>query len=255
MTISNKYTIIAILFLVAADVFIVFALINNKGEFVTASFVISSLICVIIGIFSLTFSIGEPVDPRLLGLMPAMGSINFCHISQYLGISGNACFLPRNITGESHVMQFNPVSTYKENERYPKGSFRKTGPAGIVTLPSCHLLIKDLTNRHSLVIPDNEEKLSQLIRETIEDIFKFTPRVSIKWSANSVIVTFEKYPSVYSCEVLAQTSSLCCSMNPCPMCSLCGVLISEGTKKILIFEKCSVSSSSQDVQAVFSVIT
>ena len=251
---SNKYIVITILLLIIAAIFVTIALISNLSEFVSASFVISGMICAIIGIFSLTFSMGEPVDLRLLGLLPAMGSINFCHFAQYLGISGNACFLPQRITGETRVMQFNPVSSYRANDVYPKGSFRKTGPAGIVTLPSCHLLIKDLKMRNSLVIPDKEEKLTQLISETIEDVFKFVPRVSAVWHANSVIITFHGYPSVYSCEVLAQTSSSCCSMNPCPMCSLCGVFIAEGIGKVLTLDKCTVSFPSQDLVAVFSIL-
>jgi len=71
LKVPNKYAIIAILLLATAAVFVAIALISNLGEFVTASFVISGMICAVIGIFSLTFSMGEPVDPRLLGLLPA----------------------------------------------------------------------------------------------------------------------------------------------------------------------------------------
>jgi hypothetical protein len=250
----NKYGLMAILLIATAAVFIILALISHLGEFVTASFVISAMICAVIGIFSLTFSMGEPVDPRLLGLLPAQGCINQCTLLNSHGISGNANFLPPRITGETRVMQFNPVLPYKGSGEHPKGSFRKTGPAGIVTLPSCHLLIKDLQNRNALVIPDNEEKLTQLIRETIEDVFKFTPRVSARWDGSTVTITFHEYPSINSCEVLAQASSLCCTMNPCPMCSLCGVLIAEGIDKVVTLDKCSVSLVSPDVTAVFSIL-
>jgi len=254
LKLPNKYAIIAILLLAAAAVFITIALTSNFGEFVTASFVISGMICVVIGIFSLTFSMGEPLDPRLLGLLPAQGCINLCTILQSHGISGNANFLPPYVTGETRVMQFNPVSPYKGSGEHPKGSFRKTGPAGIVTLPSCHLLIKDLKNQNALVIPDKEEKLTELIRETIEDVFKFAPRVSARWDGGLVTITFHGYPSINSCEVLAQASSLCCTMNPCPMCSLCGVLIAEGVDKVVTLDKCTVSLSSPDVTAVFSIL-
>lgn len=255
LKIPNKYTIIAIFLLIAAVVFLVIGLASKLGEFVTASFVISAMICTVIGIFSLTFSMGEPVDPRLLGLLPAQGCINMCTIIQSLGISGNAYFLPPSTTGETRVMQFNPTSPVKGSELYPKGLFRKTGPAGIITQPSSHLLLKDLKKRNNLVIPDKEEKLTQVICETIEDIYKFAPRVSAKWRDNTVIITFHDFPSIYSCELLAQTSSLCCTMNPCPMCSLCGVLISEGMDKVVTLNNCTVSLSSPDVTAVFSVLS
>jgi hypothetical protein len=254
LKVPNKYALIAILLLAMAAVFIALALISNFGEFVTASFVISGMICAVIGIFSLTFSMGEPVDPQLLGLLPAQGCINLCTVVQSLGISGNANFLPPRLTGETRVMQFNPILPYKGSGEHPKGSFRKTGPAGIVTIPSCHLLIRDLKDRNALVIPDKEEKLTQLIRETVVDVFKFAQQVSSRWDGSSVTITFQGYPSINSCEILAQASSLCCTMNPCPMCSLCGVLIAEGMDKVVTLDKCTVSLSSPDVTAVFTIL-
>ena len=47
---------------------------------------------------------------------------------------------------------------------------------GLSSLPPCDLLIQDLRKRNALIIPDNEENLTQLLRETIEDVFKFTSK-------------------------------------------------------------------------------
>jgi len=121
LKVPNKYGLMAILLIITAVVFVILGLISNLGEFATASFVISGMICAVIGIFSLTFSMGEPVDPRLLGLLPAQGCINFCTILNSHGISGNANFLPPQITGETRVMQFNPVLPYKGSGEHPMG--------------------------------------------------------------------------------------------------------------------------------------
>jgi hypothetical protein len=115
-------------------------------------------------------------------------------------------------------------------------------------------LIEDLKKNHALVIPDNKEELSSLIRETIEDFFKFAPGVSVQWEGSKVTITFHEYPYIDGCKVIAQKSPQCCAMSPCPVCSLCGVLIAEGLDKGVKLERCSESSSSNNVTAVFSLL-
>jgi hypothetical protein len=252
--ILNKYSTAAILLFALAAVFIDISLISNPGDITTAAFVISGMVCAMTGIFTLTFSAGEPVDPRLLGLLPAQGSINLCRITHHLGKHGPAYFLPPRVTGESKVMQFNPTSTYDGIQGSEDGSFRQKGPAGLVITPSCDLLIQDLRKRNALKIPENEENLTQLLQETIEDVFKFTPKVTARWFGSSVSVTFHDYPSYESCKDIARVSSDCCAMSPCPMCSLCGALIAEGRDRIVTLERCTMNFSSRDVTAVFSIL-
>jgi hypothetical protein len=250
----NKYSTAAILLFAVAAVFIDIALISNPQDITTAAFVISGLVCAMTGIFTLTFSAGEPLDSRLLGILPAQGSINLCRLTHYLGKNGHAYFLPPGVTGETKVMQFNPATSYDGKQGSEKGSFREKGPAGLVITPSCDLLIQDLRKRNALIIPDNEENLTQLLRETIEDVFKFSPKVAVRWAGSSVNITFHDYPAIDGCKIIAGVSADCCVMNPCPMCSLCGALISEGKDRIITLERCSTSRSSPDVTAVFTLL-
>jgi hypothetical protein len=152
-------------------------------------------------------------------------------------------------------MQFNPTTSYKESERSAvKGSLREIGPAGLVTVPLGDPLIQELRLRNALVIPDKEAEITVLLREIIEDVFKIAPRVSAKWGNNSVTLTFHNYPSAGGCKTIAQGSPNCCSMNPCPLCSLCAALIAEGKDKVVTLDKCSFPSSSNDVTVLFSIL-
>jgi hypothetical protein len=250
----NKYSVAASLLFAAGAAYIAIALIINPGEITTSAFVIGGLICVMIGVFTLTFSAGEPIDPRLVGLLPAQGSLNINWLTKHLGTWGNAYFLPPRVTGEAKVFQFNPSSTYERKIGSATGSFKKTGPQGLVIPPSCDLLIEDLRKKQSLVIPDKEEELTYLIRETLEDFFKFAPRVSVQWEGSKVTITFYEYPYIDGCKVISQKSPQCCAMSPCPACSLCGVLIAEGLNKAVRLDQCTVSSSLKDVTAVFSIL-
>ena len=250
----NKYSIAAVLFLAAAAALITLALNIYFSEFIVAAFVISAMALAMTGIFILTFSGGEPVDPRLVGLLPAQGCISLCRIASDLDINGRAYFLPRRVTGETRVMQFNPVSTYKGGEVPAQTSFPKTGPAGLVTIPSGNPLVLELRKRNALVIPDNEDQLAQLLREATGEIFDFAPRVSASWNKSTVTIIFHRYRFIAGCQYIAQESPGCCTRNPCPACSLCGVLIAEGTNKVISLDECSISASKQDVIMIYSVV-
>jgi hypothetical protein len=250
----NKYSTAAILLFAAAGAFIAIAFISRPGEIASSAFVIPGLVCLMTGIFTLAFFSGERVDSRPVGLLPSQGSLDKCLLTKHLGYEGKAYFLPQRVTGKATVFQFNPTLTYDGKQGSANGSFKETGPPGLVTPPSCDLLIEDLKKNHALVIPDNKEELTSLIRETIEDFFKFAPGVSVQWEGNKVTITFHEYPYINGCKVIAQKSPQCCSMSPCPVCSLCGALIAEGLGTIVSLDRCSVSSSSKDVTAVFSLL-
>jgi hypothetical protein len=251
----NKYSIAGILLIAAGAVFLDLALISEPEAISTAALVLSALVCIITGIFTLPFSAGEPVDPHIVGILPAQGCITICRLTNHLGFHGNAYFLPPRITGEARVMQFNPTSTYDGKEGSEKGSFREKGPAGLVTTPSGDLLIEDLRKRYALKIPDTRENISTLIQETIEGALKFAPRVSCTWSDSTVTITFHNYQYIDGCKIIAQKSQQCCTMSPCPVCSLCGALITEGLDKVVRLDRCSVSASARDVTAVFSIVS
>jgi hypothetical protein len=243
----NKYSVAAILLMAAAAGLVVIPLIISLGEFVSAALIISGMVCAITGIFLLTFSGGEPVDPHFVGILPVQGCINLCRIASDLGINGNAYFLPPRLTGETRVMQFNPETTYTGGMVSAKGSFPETGQKGLVTVPSCDPLIQDLRKRNRLVIPSSEEQLTQLLRETAGEIFELAPKVSVRWNGSRVTITLHSYRFIDGCRIMAEGSRDCCTRNPCPACSLFGALIAEGADKVVTPGQCSVSASSQDV--------
>ena len=247
----NKYSVAAGILFAAGAAYIALALILNPEEIATSAFVIASLVCIMIGVFILTFSEGEPIDPRLVGLLPAQFSLNIHLLAKHSGVQGNAYFLPPSTAGETSVVQFNPTSTYYKKQR---GSFKETGPPGLVTPPSCELLIEDLYKNHALLIPNTKEELTVLIRETIEDVFKFAPQVSVKWEESRVTITFHDYLYINGCKAIAEKSRTCCGVSPCPACSLCGAFIAMGLDTVVSLDYCIVSSSPKNITASFLLL-
>jgi hypothetical protein len=250
----NKYSVAAILMMVIAAVLIVIALISGLGEFVTASFVISGMVCALTGIFLITFSGGEPVDPRFVGILPVQGCINLFRIAVQLGIKGNAYFLPSRLTGEKRVMQYNPSSTYSGGMIPALEPLVDTTERGLITIPTCDPLIQVLKKSHGLVIPGNKEQITQILRETAGEIFELAPRVSVRWNANAITIILQEYRFIEGCKVIAREAPDSCARSPCPDCSLFGALIAEGTDKAVTLEQCAISPSHEDVVMVWSIV-
>ena len=133
--ILNRYTIAGILLLAAAAVFIDLALISRPGEITTAALVISALICIMTGVFTLTFSAGEPVDPRLVGLLSAQGAITFCRMTNHLGMQGNAYFLPPVLPEKPGLCSSTRSRRTMEKMDLKQGHFGKKGLPGLLQLP------------------------------------------------------------------------------------------------------------------------
>jgi hypothetical protein len=250
----NKYSVAAILMMVIAAVLIAIALISGLGEFVTASFVISGMVCALTGIFLITFSGGEPVDPRFVGILPVQGCINLFRIAVQLGIKGNAYFLPPRLTGEKRVMQYNPSSTYSGGMIPAQEPLVDTSERGLVTIPTCDPLIQVLKKSHGLVLPANKEQVTQVLRETAGEIFELAPQISVRWNGNTITLKLQKYRFIEGCNVVFREAPDSCTRSPCPVCSLFGALIAEGMDKAVTLEQCSISPSHEDLVMVWSIV-
>jgi hypothetical protein len=272
MKAPNKYAVAAVLFLTFATLFVAIPLIFPLDDFITAAFVIAGMTSTILGIFVLVFSGNEPVDPHLIGLLPVQACMNLCRLTSTAGINGNAYFVPPAATGESRVMQFNPVTTHHwsvslcrkalENGTiwnvyslppYDTGKARVApgSPHGLTMIPSSDPLVQDLRKRNALVIPGGREELGTLLKETFVDVIEFAPRISVTWDTDSITITLHEYRFIDGCRLAGSAYPDCCARYPCPTCGLCGSLVAEGLNKVVALEKCSVSSPG-DVTAVFS---
>lgn len=243
----DKYYRAAICFLLGASIFIAIPIFIRIGDTTTAAFIIAGMVFIMTGSFMFTLTGGEPMDPRLIGILPVQGSITLCHIAAEMGILRNAYFLPPRSTGKARVMQLNPSSEYDGSNILTDTSVLDTDPGGLLTIPSCDLLIQDLKERNAMVIPHLPEELTVLLSETIADTFDFASRVSAAWDGDQVTITLHDYQFIEGCRILEQNSHECCRRYPCPVCSLCGVLIAEGMDEIITVEHCGVAPSSRDV--------
>jgi hypothetical protein len=248
----GKYFLAGLLLVSTAAVLIAIALLTNRGDITSAAVVICGMACAVTGIFILTFSGGEPVDAGVVGLLPAGDLMNICRIQSDLGIQGNAHFLPPRTTGDVRVMLFNPASAFKGEQVTADDSFPLSGPAGMVTLPSCYPLLRDQTI--TLPAKENRDEVTRLLHETLSGLFEFASGISADWQEHTVTVTMHRYRFSAGCRVIARESPQCCSMHPCPACSLCGALLAQSMDMVVSLDRCSPGLDPEEITAVFTLL-
>ena len=249
---DKKYLGSYILIIVAACLLLVVAF-TDRRDITSAAVVISAMILFLTGIFLFTFVKRESLDDHITSLLPVQSQINICRMAADLGIMGNAWFLPGDVIGESHTMQFMPVSTYQggllDGNSYVSGP----GGTGILIPPAGETLMADLRSGSGLVIPDSLEEILILIKETGEELLEIVEQVQVQKTGEGIAITLGNYLLIDGCRKIAAESPACCSMNPCPICSLFGMMITEGLKRPVMIERCRPDTKGAQVEILFTV--
>lgn len=249
----NRYLLVSFLLLACGGIFTAVALLTDRGGISTAAVVISGAVCILTGFFILTFSLDEPLDPEFVAALAPGGSDTVCRITAELGIRGNSWFLPEGYHDGTGVMQLIPVSGYT-GEPVAGDTFLTKGPGGILFPPSSAPLIRLLKAKCGFLVPEDPASADALIRETLTEVLGYAGEVRIERSEGAVTVIMEKYLLFSGCrDIFRNASPRCCAIYPCPVCSLCGTILAESTKKPVSLEECLLSEKDSTVRAVFRV--
>lgn len=252
----NPYYRAALVLIGAAVVLVLLAVLTDRRDLTSAALVIAGLACLITGIFLATLSGAEPLDTRLVSLLPVQACISLCRICADLGITGNAVFLPPSRERNDRILQFVPVSAYTSDAALIRGdSFViPPGPAGLLVEPSATPLLGELRQRHHLVVSRDPAVLPDLIREAGVDLLEVADKVTAVIDPTTVTVRMEGYRLIAGCMAIQQESPRCCLVSPCPVCSLVACLLVEGTGNAVQVERCIPDETEPAVTLVYSLL-
>jgi hypothetical protein len=250
----NPYYKASLALVAAAVILVAVAILTDRRDLTSAALVISSMVCLITGIFLTTFSSSEPLDTRYVSLLSVQGCINLCSACADLGISGNACFLPAGRDGRTRTMQFMPVAGYDGSA--VQGDSFVTGPdtAGLMTIPSGEPLFHEIRKQEHLVIPAEMSDIFGLLSEVGEDVLEIADHVTTEANVPVITVKMEGYRLIGGCMAVSAESPKCCTTNPCPVSSLFACLLAEGTGRVVQVERCSPDADGQMVTVVFTLL-
>jgi hypothetical protein len=250
----NPYYKASLVLVAAAVILVAVAILTDRRDLTSAALVISSMVCLITGIFLATFSSTEPLDIRYMSLLSVQGCINLCRLCADLGISGNACFLPAGRDGRTQTMQFIPVAGYDGSAVQGDSFVATPTAAGLVTVPSGEPLYREIREQENLVIPKEMPDIAALLREVGEEVLEIADKVTTDTDGDVVTVTMEVYRLIGGCLAVSAESPKCCTTNPCPVCSLLACLLAEGTGRVVQVEHCSPDADEERVTAVFTLL-
>ncbi len=249
----NRDFLSSYILITAAAFLLLVVAITDRRDITSASVVISAMILFLCGIFLFTFSKKESIDDHISSLIPVQNQINFCTIISELGIMGNSWILPQNKTGKNCVMQFTPVSTYSGGTL--QGDIFVSGEegTGILVQPTGQTLISYLRKNAGLTIPDSEEEILQLIKETGEELLEIAEKINIQKTGEGISINLDNYLLIDGCRRITAESPACCTLNPCSICSLFGMIITEGLNQAVMVERCRPDKKKDRVEILFTI--
>jgi len=243
----------ALLLIIMAGILVVTAILTNRNDFTSAALVIAGLVCLLTGIFFATLSGSDPLDLGYLSLLPVQGCINLARTCADLGISGNACFIPKGRDGRTRTVQYIPVALYRGEPLSTDSFVTGSDTAGLQVDPSCTPLLNLLRERDHLVIPPDLPALHGLVHELGVEVLEVAPRIHSMNEGDMISVTLGDYRLIGGCRAANRESPRSCVVNPCPICSLFASVYAEGTGNVIQIEQCNPDPKKPDVNAVFSI--
>lgn len=250
----NPYYRAALVLIVTAGILVSVAVLTDRYDLTNAALVLAALTCLITGIFLSLLSTSEPLDTRYVSLLSVQGCINLCRVAADMGITGQAHVIPAGKKGMDLPMQFIPFADY-DGSALPAETFVDGNTtAGILVPPSGYPLLWEMKKANLPVIPADEALLPGLLNEVMTDVFGVADRVTVLHEGSAVSVTMEGFRLLNGCMVMTAESPACCTMNPCPVCSLAACILAEGTGLVVRAERCTPDERQKTVTAIFTLM-
>lgn len=235
--------------IVVALLLLIIALLSNRGDITTAVLILVGFTSFATGIFMLSFTSSDSVHPRIVSLLHFPAAIPLSRIIADLGISGNAHFIPGSKMYPASIVQFNPVSAYTPiNPKTDYSFYAESDGMGIITPPSGSYLLESLEQNYAVSIPHHEEELFAAIASVCEDILEVAEKVSAVKAGDGVTIELRRFRLYQGCQMLRHESPRCCSMAPCPVCSLIASMIARGTGRTSSIESVAFDDGSQSIK-------
>ncbi len=248
----NGYPFSALVLIALAVVLMVIMLITNRGDITSATLIIAACACFFAGIFTLTFSQDEGVNRKMVPLLSVAGMVSHSRVCADLGISGNACTIPAENYSPAGVAQFNPVSPddlpteISDDVTYYTGSNEK----GLLSVPAGAYLLRMLEKDFSFMIPGEEGALFEAIQDVLCDSLEVCTSASVSRSGESIVAELTGYALFQGCMAVREESPKCCTLAPCPVCSLVLCILTKGMQKRYNLQSVVVDDAKKKVELV-----
>ncbi|MDD3856803.1 MAG: hypothetical protein PHP43_01990 [Methanoculleus sp.] len=238
----------ALLLILASVALLALAAATGRGDITTATLVLAGTGCFIAGIFLLALNKGEPLNPDIVALLSAQGTVGIATLCADLGVQGDARFVPSE---NGTVIEAIPVAgRVPANLKDDYSYITDESGCAVRLVPTCAPLLLHLREKHALVVPEEDEALLACITEVCDDLLEVAGKTEATRDGENIVVTLNGYRLIPGCRAVRAASPKCCTMVGCPICSLLAAIAALGTNAPTTIEHIIVGEKRKTLRVI-----
>ncbi|MDD4126988.1 MAG: hypothetical protein PHV39_04805, partial [Methanomicrobium sp.] len=255
----NIYPKVSVILIAASIILLLIALITDRSDFTTAILIVVALADFLTGIIIIVFAESKGISPLFSSMLYAPLATGKVSLFSELNVFGDAHIIPKALAGSDETLQFNPAGEFKGFEYHNSGfSLGNENTAGIFSKPSSDSLMITLKQDFNLAIPCGEispDTLSEIFKEILCETTAFCEDVSVNENDGEYIVKLKTYALIKGCRYVRDESPKCCTVSPCPVCSLIGSIIAECFEKVTYISAIWPDYKKEDLIIILKVLS
>jgi hypothetical protein len=247
----NDYSLGSFTLIATAAIVLLTVALTNRGDLTSATLTLAGIACFTGGIFLLTFSKDDPIDATISSLLLVPGTTTISRLCADLGIQGNAWFIP----SEKGIQQFIPAGDLRNLPDTAQDFSYSIGASdcGVLIPPAGMPLLTLLKRDHALILPRGEIQLLEGIESTFEHTLELADHVKVRRAGENILVDLIGYRLFDGCLAVQSASPKCCTLSPCPVCSLTACLLAEGLLRTVTIDRTTINRKDRSVHMVLSM--
>jgi len=238
----------ALLLFMAAAASLGLVAFTDRADMTTATLILCGFACFIAGLFLLTFHRGAAVSPEIAGLLDPGTRIALSRVAADLGIDGDAAILPRG-DGDPMLFLSSGLSGIPEGDIHTSLCIQE-GSVGLSVPPSALPLRNHLREEYGLGTPEGVASALSAYTEAIITCLELADQVQATVEGDDAVIEITGFTLFEGCRVAHGESPKCCTMVPCAICGLAGLLLAEATGKPWIYEQIIINPEDRSVRIV-----
>ena len=218
--------------------------VTDRSDITSATLVLCGFVCFIAGIFLLTFHRGETIPPDLGERLAPGAQIGLARIAADLGVDGDAVIF---VKGDNPI-QFNPSGTSSiPGDLINSSLVIFEGAVGIAIPPLALPLWHHLREKYGLITPDGVESALSAYREILTVSLELADSVITAVEEDDLVIEITGYHLFDGCQLVQDESPKICSMFPCVVCGLSGLILTDATGSAWVYDRIALSPVTRSV--------
>lgn len=240
----------SLLLFIAAAIIISLPFLILMESMVASTFVLSGFICFIIGLIMLVFYRGDLILQDAAAMLTPGLHIAFGKIITDIGGRGGASIIPCD-----PPLQFIPINGAGiPNATMYSHMMNQGGVRGLGISPPSLPLWHLLRTKYKLIRTGDAVSAFASYAESIKYALELADRVDGKVGDDRCIIEIRWYRLFEECALIQRECGHCCTMVPCGICGLAGLILVDGTNAPWSFDQIELIPETRSIRLELSKV-